>query len=100
MSNGEIVGLADGVYTVFYSVSRVANSTYSLETPILPNMSVEITAIGNLNGATGEVVLHIGSVKLLSRPQIDLTSDTPFIDTLEFAIFSNNKEALEVNYYG
>ena len=100
MANGEIVGLTDGTYTVFYSVSKIANSTYSLETPILPNMSVEITAIGNLNGVTGEVVLHIGSVKLLSRPQIDLTSDTPFVDTLEFAIFSNNKEALEVNYYG
>lgn len=97
--NGVILGLTDGAYTVFYSVSKIANSTYSLETPILPNMSLEITAKGNLNGISGEVVLHLGSVKLLNRPQIDLTSDTPFVDTLEFAIFNNNKEALEVNYY-
>lgn len=97
-TDGIILGLTDGVYTVFYSVSKIANSTYSLETPILPNMSLEINAKGNLNGMSGEVVLHFGSVKLLSRPQIDLTSDTPFVDVLEFAIFSN-KETLEVNYY-
>lgn len=98
-ADGIILGLTDGTYTVFYSVSKLANSTYSLETPTLPNMSLEITAIGNLNGTTGEVVLHIGSVKLLSRPQIDLTNDLPFVDTLEFAIFSN-KDGLEINYYG
>lgn len=94
-----ITGLGDGVYTVFYSIDKIANSTYFLETPSLPNMSIEVTVIGNLNGKTGEVVLHLNNVKLLSRPTLDFDSNNPFVDVLEFVILKD-KELVEVSYYG
>lgn len=94
-----ILGLPNGTYTVFYSVDRSANSTFSLETPSMPNMSVEVSVEGNLNGQNGLVVMHLKNAKLLSRPTLNFNSANPFVDTLEFVIHKD-KEAIEVNYYG
>lgn len=96
--DNKITGLDEGLFTVFYSVNKEANSTYSLETPTMPNLAAEITVIGNLNGRTGKVVLHLNSLQILSRPALDFTSETPFVDVLEFAIL--HKDAVEVVYYG
>lgn len=98
-ADNSILGLGDGKYTVFYSVDRVANSTYFLDTPTLPNMSLEVTVVGNLNGQHGEIVLHLNNAKLLSRPALDFNSNNPFVDALEF-VLHKDKEPVEVNYYG
>lgn len=86
-------------YIVFYSVEKPAKSTYSLETPAMPYLSAEIHVLGNVNEKTGEVVLHLNTLQLLSRPTLDFNSDNPFVDTLEFVII-HSKEPVEVNYYG
>lgn len=98
-NTGEITGLDDGRYDVFYSVNKTASSTYILDTPILQNIAAEIQILGNLNGINGEAVLHISSMKLLSKPTLNFNNENPFVDTLEFAIL-NNKESIEINYYG
>lgn len=95
--NNTITGLADGVYKVFYSISKTSAATYFLDAPRLPNIAAEIHVKGNLDGTTGDMVLHLNALQLLTRPSLDFTSQTPFVDTLEFAVLSD-KEA-EVNYY-
>ena len=94
----EITGLADGFYTIFYSINENASSIYSLDAPNYPNMTVEIEVLGNLNGVTGAAILHIDNVKLLTRPSLDMQSENPFVDDLDFAILSG--AAAEVQYYG
>ena len=93
----EITGLDDGIYTIFYSINQQAKSIYALETPNYPNMAVEIEVLGNLNGVTGAAIVHIDNVKLLTRPTLDMESETPFVDVLDFAILSG--AAAEVHYY-
>lgn len=93
----EINGLEDGFYTVFYSINQNATSVYSLEAPNFPNMAVEIEVVGNLNGATGAAILQIDNVKLLTRPSLDMESETPFVDDLDFAILKDG--FAEVQYY-
>lgn len=97
--NHLVNGLTNGTYIIFYSVNSTSNSTYSLETPTMSNMSLEIVVDGNLNSMTGELVMHLNKVQLLSRPTLDFNSNTPFADTLEFLILKND-EGVEVNYYG
>lgn len=99
LEGGVISGLQNGQYTIFYSINSTANSTFSLETPNLPNMKIELSVIGNLNGQDGEVVLHLNSVKLLSRPTLNFADETPFVESLEF-IVHKDKNPIEVNYYG
>ena len=94
----EITNLNNGFYTVFYNINQNALSIYSLESSHYPNMQVEIEILGNLNGTTGAAVLHIDNVKLLTRPSLDMESETPFVDDLDFAILS--KGETEVYYYG
>lgn len=94
----EITGLDDGEYTIFYSVNQNATSIYSLEAPNYPNMSLEIEIIGNLDGSTGAAIIHIDNVKLLTRPSLDMNSETPFVDDLDFAILQGS--IAEVSYYG
>ena len=96
---GKITGLDDGRYKVFYNLDSVARSTFHLENPSLPNLAAEIYIDGNLNGVTGEAVIHLAKLSLLSRPTLDFTSDNPFVDSLEFLILKD-KEIPEVNYYG
>lgn len=96
-SNNSITGLQDGRYTIFYSISKVSAATFFLDTPTLPYLSAEIEVVGNLKGSTGSAVIHLNKVALLTRPTLDFNTETPFVDTLEFAILSD-KEA-EVNYY-
>lgn len=97
IETNEITGLNDGIYTIFYSINQKATSIYALETPNYSNMSVEIEVLGNLNGTTGSAVVHIDNVKLLTRPTLDMESETPFVDSLDFAILSG--AAAEVHYY-
>lgn len=95
---GLISGLADGTYTIFYKVMCPPSSTYSLETPKIPYVSAEVHVLGNLNGSTGEVVMHLKQLSLLSRPILDFNNDTPFVDSLDFLIISSIG-ATEINYY-
>lgn len=97
-STGEITGLADGTYTVFYIVNKSADAIYLLEAPQFPYLAVEIQVEGNLNGSTGEAVIHLDKVQLLTRPTLDMASETPFVDSLDFAIMGDS--VAEVNYYG
>lgn len=97
--DGVVSGLPDGQYTIFYSINSIANSTFSLETPSLPNMKIELSVVGNLNGQGGEVVLHLNNVKMLSRPILDFIDESPFVETLEFVI-QKDRSPVEVNYYG
>lgn len=97
--DGVVSGLPDGQYTIFYSINSIANSTFSLETPSLPNMKIELSVVGNLNGQGGEVVLHLNNVKMLSRPILDFVDESPFVETLEFVV-QKDRSPVEVNYYG
>lgn len=99
-STGEITNLpyADTQYTIFYEISETAVSTYSLEAPNFPHIALEIQVDGNLNGKTGQAVIHLDKVSLLTRPSLDMNSETPFIDDLEFAVLAGS--SAEVNYYG
>jgi hypothetical protein len=98
-ADNTILGLTNGTYTVFYSISKVSNSTFFLESPSLPIMALEVSVKGNLNGKTGEVVLHFNNTKLLSRPTFDFNAENPFVESLEFVI-QKDKDLVEVNYYG
>lgn len=93
-----IIGLEDGNYTIFYTVNKEATSTYFLETPRFPNVQAELTVQGNLNGQLGVINIHLGKLKLLSRPTLDFTSGAPFSENLEFAILYD-KNSIEINYY-
>lgn len=97
-ATGEITGLDDGTYTIFYSVDKDADSVYSLEAPQFPYMAIELHIDGNLNGLTGQAVLHLNKVQLLTRPTLSMNSETPFVDDLDFAVLQGS--LAEVNYYG
>lgn len=96
--DGQISGLQNGTYLFFYSVNKTAVSTYFLQTPIMPYVSAQVTVIGNLNEKTGETVIHLDKLKLLSSPALDFNNENPFVESLEFAVI-NEKSVVEVNYY-
>lgn len=95
---GKIIGLPNGQYTVFYSINSESISTFSLETPQTPNMQAQIVIDGNVNGQTGQLVLNLNAIKLLTEPTMNFNIESPFVDNLEFVIL-NTKDPVEVNYY-
>lgn len=96
-STGEITGLIDGSYIIFYSIDSSADAVYSLEAPQFPYMSIELHIDGNLDGNTGMAVIHLNKVQLLTRPSLDMNSETPFVDDLDFVILQG--DFAEVDYY-
>ena len=100
-TTGTITGLADGIYVISYEIIKEAIATYSLKSPKIQYLSVEISAVGNTNGKNGIFNLHLNRVQLVSVPTIDLNSSEPFTQNLEFVILSDKNDVSdEVNYYG
>jgi len=95
-----ILGLPDGKYTIFYKIRKVAKNTFALVSNNMPNMSAELQILGNINGKTGEAIIHLNKIKLMVSPSMDFNSSEPFTDTLEFGILDDSGSIVEVNYYG
>lgn len=94
-----IEGLVDGFYTVFYMVQEAPYATFFLENNTIPYVAAEISLVGNLNGDDADIVLRLNKLSLLSQPTLDFNSESPFAETLEFAVISDSKNPAEVNYY-
>ena len=95
-----ILGLPNGKYTIFYKIRKVAKNTFALVSNNMPNMSAELQILGNINGKTGDAVIHLNKIKLMVSPSMDFNSNEPFTDTLEFGILDDAGSVVEVNYYG
>ena len=93
----KITGLEDGRYLVFIKKIIPQITSYTLENHGSPNLILEISMKGNINGVGAESIINFKRVKLITTPTLDFASDNPFVEELEFVVL-NEKDSVEVYY--
>lgn len=95
-----ISGLNHEEYSVFYKKYIENISVFDLSGYQMPYVSLEVQIVGNISGVTGTMIMNITRASILNKPSLNFYEISAFSDSLEFALISQNKEPLEVVFYG